>query len=252
MRRAALALLIGASALCAAPLRAQEGGRPPVGGVSSPVDAMIFYLARGPAGACGENCSEWIAAEGVVQWDTHKRLIAFLERLEKRKLPVILDVWEKSNFNVAVTLGRIIRDRGLDAIAGKTAVAQCAGKTEPQCFELKRGGVPLDAAVDAAVKCDFACVLMLAGGVRRTVPTAGEVVLSGMRIRNRLGLKVSDEHRTGLHSLFTDQFRLYLKQMGVSTEVADIVDRNSESSGSTTRLAPDDLVRLRIVTEPSP
>ena len=49
--------------------------RPPIGGFGSPPDGMIFYVARGAAGACGPGCSEWIAAEGTVQWDTHKRLI---------------------------------------------------------------------------------------------------------------------------------------------------------------------------------
>lgn len=47
--------------------------RPPIGGFGSPPDAMIFYVAHGAAGTCGPGCSEWIAAEGTVQWDTHKR-----------------------------------------------------------------------------------------------------------------------------------------------------------------------------------
>jgi len=46
---------------------AQTSQRPPVGGFGSPPDAMIFYVAHGPAGACGQGCSEWIAAEGTVQ-----------------------------------------------------------------------------------------------------------------------------------------------------------------------------------------
>ena len=58
----------------------QTPTRPAIGGFGSPPDAMIFYAARGAAGACGPGCSEWIAAEGTVQWDTHKRLIAILDR----------------------------------------------------------------------------------------------------------------------------------------------------------------------------
>ena len=56
---------------------------------SSP-DAMIFYVAHGAAGACGPGCADWIAAEGTVQWDTHKRLIAILDRQGGRKLPVVI------------------------------------------------------------------------------------------------------------------------------------------------------------------
>jgi hypothetical protein len=60
--------------------QAQTAQRPAVGGIGSPPDAMIFYVARGAAGACGQGCAEWIAAEGTVQWDTRKRLIAILDR----------------------------------------------------------------------------------------------------------------------------------------------------------------------------
>ena len=57
----------------------QTTTRPPVGGVGSPPDAMIFYVAQGAAGACGPGCSDWIAAEGTVQFDTNRRVIAILD-----------------------------------------------------------------------------------------------------------------------------------------------------------------------------
>ena len=47
---------------------AQTPQRPPIGGFGSLPDAMIFYVAHGAAGACGQGCSDWIAAEGTVQW----------------------------------------------------------------------------------------------------------------------------------------------------------------------------------------
>src|SRR5690242_4341121 len=107
-----LAALLGASA------RAESEGRPAIGGVTSPGGAMIFYLARGPEGSCGPKCTDWIAAEGVVEWDTFKRLLAFLQHLGERKAPVVLDIWGAGDLNVAVTLGKIIRDHQLDATAG--------------------------------------------------------------------------------------------------------------------------------------
>ncbi len=76
LRAAIFGGLIGlVAAGCA---EAQDPHRPAVGGIGSPVNAMIFYVAHGADGACGKGCSEWIAAEGTVQWDTHKRLIAIL------------------------------------------------------------------------------------------------------------------------------------------------------------------------------
>ena len=76
--------------------QAQTPQRPP--GFGSPPDAMIFYVARGAAGACGQGCSEWIAAEGTVQWDTHKRLLAILDRQAGRKLPVVIHSWGESRW----------------------------------------------------------------------------------------------------------------------------------------------------------
>ena len=236
----------------AAAAQAQTPQRPPVGGIGSPPDAMIFYVAKGPAGACGEGCSEWIAAEGTVQWDTHKRLIAILDRQAGRKLPLVIHTWGESNLNVATSLGRILRDRGLDATAGPTHAKACRGIPHADCFTLKRLGGPLIGVADmTAAECDFACVLILAGGVHRSLPADTKVVVAGMFIRNRLAPNVSDERREGLTSRFGEQFRMYLRDMGVEPELLDIIDKNAEQRRRTQLLAPD-WTRLKIVNMPSP
>jgi hypothetical protein len=231
---------------------AQTSQRPPVGGFGSPPDAMIFYVAHGPAGACGQGCSEWIAAEGTVQWDTHKRLINILDRQNGRKLPVIINSWGESNLNVATSLGRILRGRGIDTMAGPTGVEACRGKPEAECFALKRPGGPLEARMNApdAVGCDLACVLILAGGVHRSLPASTRVILSSMSIHNRLAPNVSRDEREGASTRFGELFRIYLHDMDVETELLDIVDRNSEARRQT-ELPPSEWTRLRIVTETS-
>jgi hypothetical protein len=234
------------------PTRAQDGLRPPVGGVISPADAMIFYLARGREGACGPNCSEWIAAEGIVEWDTFKRLFAFLARLGERKIPVILNVWGESDLKVAMSLGRIVRDRGLDVSAGKTVVAGCADATEVACIALKRSGKSLDAAIDiSAVECDTVCVLILAGGVHRTLPAEAKVIIGPTHVRDRLAPNVSEERQKGLLAYYGDQYRIYLKQMGVATDVVGIIEQNAVS-GRATQIARADWLRLGIVTGLAP
>ena len=231
--------------------QAQTPERPPVGGIGSPPDAMIFYVAHGDVGACGPGCSEWIAAEGTVQWDTHKRLLNILDRQAGRKLPVVINTRGQSSFNVATSLGRILRDHGIDTTMGSTEVEVCRGKSEAECFALKRPGGPLDAKVTVPVApCDLACVLMLAGGVHRNLPAGSKVVVSGMAIHNRLAPNVSEERRVGLTARFGELFRIYLREMGVETELLDIVDRNSET-GRHTELLPSEWVRLRIVTATS-
>jgi hypothetical protein len=226
----------------------QTAARPPVGGFGSPPDAMIFYVAHGATGACGPGCSDWIAAEGTVQWDSHKRLIAILDRQAGHKLSVVIRTWGASALNVATSLGRILRDRGIDATAGHTEVDACRDKPDTDCFALKRPGGPLDARLDqSAPRCDTACVLMLAGGVHRSLPPGTQMILEGMTIRNRRAPNVSDEHREGMTTYFDTQFRIYLHEMGVDPGLLDIVDRNS-ASHRTTELPSSEWSRLGIVT----
>jgi hypothetical protein len=245
-------MFIGLMALVAGGFaRAQTPQRPPVGGIGSPPDAMIFYVARGAIGACGPGCSEWIAAEGTVQFDTHKRLINILDRQAGRKLPVVIHSWGESNLNVATSLGRILRDRGIDTTAGPTEVEACNGKPEAECFALKRPGGPLDAKMKGPeTPCDLACVLILAGGVHRILPAGTKVILSGMFIHNRLAPNVSRDERAGATARFDEQFRIYLRDMGVETELLDIVDRTSDVRRRI-ELPPSEWLRLRIVTASS-
>jgi len=243
-----MTVLGGLMSLIAAGLaEAQTPQRPPVGGIGSPPDAMIFYIARGAPGACGPGCSEWIAAEGTVQWDTHKRLINILDRQMGRKLPVVIHSWGESNLDVATSLGRILRARGIDATMGPTEVEACSGKSDAECFALKRPGGPLEAKIKRPDDpCDLTCVLILAGGVHRSLPAGARVVLSGMSIHNRMAPNVSKGEQVGATARFDELFRIYLRDMGVETELLDIMDNISDGR---IELPPAEWTRLRIVTE---
>ncbi len=236
---------------CGAALAQEPPGqpqRPAVGGIGSSPDAMIFYVAHGAQNACGPGCSDWIAAEGAVQWDTHKRLFSILDRQAGRKLPVVIHIWGESNLNVATSLGRILRDRGVDATVGSTEVEACNGKSDAECFALKRPGGPLDARLKSPdAPCGLACVLVLAGGVHRSLPPGSRVVLTGMFIHNRMAPTVSQEARDTLPGKFGEQFRKYLRDMGVDTELLDIVDRQSESKRGV-EIPAADWARLHVVT----
>ncbi len=248
LRAFLLAALAAVANLSAA--TAQTTPRPPVGGFGSPADAMIFYAAHGADGSCGPGCSDWIAAEGTVQWDTYKRLINILDRQGGRKLPLVIHAWGESNLNVAVGLGRILRERGIDTMDGATDVAACKDKNDADCFALKRPGGPLDAVLNAKeARCDIACVLILAGGIHRGLLPGTRVILTGMEIRNRVAPNVSDEHRGSLTAIFGEQFRLYLREMGIDTELLDVVDHNNAERRAT-EVPPSDWTRLHLVTSP--
>ena len=226
----------------------QDPARPPVGGVTSPQGSMIFYAAHGGDEACGAHCSDWTAAEGVVQWDTFRRLFAFLDRFGAHKMPLVLNVWGGGDIRTAMSLGRIVRQRGLDASAGTTVVAGCAKATDADCFALKRGGQPLDARLDTSfVECDLICVLVLAGGVHRSLPADAKVVIGGMDIRNRLAPNVSEEHDKGMHIYYDEQLDLYLSQMGVNPQIVSIMERDSKTHKATT-LTNNDWLKLGLVT----
>jgi hypothetical protein len=229
---------------------AQAQQRPPIGLYGSPQDAMIFYVAHGPPGTCGPGCSDWIAAEGTVQWDSWKRLIAILDRQAGRKLPLIIHSWGPSNLNVATSMGRILREHGMDATAGATEVEACAGRSDADCFAVKRPGGPLDATLSVPdPACDLACVLVLAGGVHRSLPEGARVVLTGRSIHNRRAPNVSTEQRDSLTVIFGEQYRKYLLEMGVEPGLVDIVDGIGEG-GRPLVVPPADLARLHIVTPP--
>ncbi|MBP1296814.1 hypothetical protein [Bradyrhizobium elkanii] len=235
-------------ALAAAGL-AQAQTRPPVGGVNSAPGAMIFYVAHGAPDACGPGCSDWIAAEGAVLWDTYKRLLAILDRQNGRKLPVVINVKPGSDLTVAASLGRILRGRGIDAAVAATEVEACTGKSEEECFALKRPGGPLDAKEKlSSVPCELACVLMLAGGVHRSLPPGNRVILTArMQIYDRLAPNVSAEHRDSLTTIFTDQFRRYLSEMGIDHELFDVTA--DKAGGRYVEVPASEWARLHLVTQ---
>ncbi len=143
----------------------------------------------------------------------------------------------------------MLRDSGIDTTEGTTEVEACDGKSEADCFALKRQGGPLDARINRTdPRCDLPCVLILAGGVRRSLPPGTRMALTGGFISNRLAPNMSDEAREGLKARHGELFRLYLRQMGVDPELLDMVDRNWEY-GEATLLPPSEWTRLRIVTD---
>jgi hypothetical protein len=240
-------LAIGGSNVTLGQTRSGGEARPAVGGVASLPDAALIYPAQGAPGACGENCSHWLAAEGTIHWDGHTRFTAALDRFADRKHPIFLNVRGQSDLNVAMSIGRLLRERGYDIGVGQTIADQCRGLNDSDCVALKRSGVSLPASLSSIGTCDVACVLILAGGVRRTLPEDTTIVIQNTKITNRLGLNVSDEHREGVHAHFYEQSKLYFAQMGVDPVLADLIDANFGTARST-RLSRADVIRLRIVT----
>jgi hypothetical protein len=127
-------------------------------------------------------------------------------------------------------------------------VATYANMEEADCFALKRTGQVLDASIDtSSVECDLACVMVLAGGVHRTLPADARVVIGSVQITNPLVPNISQDIKQGLHTYYDDQIGLYLAQMGVDPQLVDIMDRNAKAKRAT-QLTNSDWLRLGIVT----
>jgi hypothetical protein len=219
-------------------IRASAGGTP---------DALAIYVARGPAGACGEKCDEWLAVEGAVDPQGVQRLIAALDRLGARKVPVVLDLRGDGDLRSAMSIGRILRERGFEATVGRTRLVECAEPLQPKCTALKWVGDPVQAAVVPSKVCGVPCVLSLAGGVRRTLPRATTVVIAGATVGNWFGLYAVEPYREGRNLRTPDLVKLYLTQMGVDPRLADMMEENDVWS-RTRELSRADIARLRIVT----
>ena len=226
---------------------AAQGTASSPGGTASMPDALMVYVARGPAGACGERCDEWLAVEGTVDRDGPRRFTAALDRLGTRRIPVVLNFRGASTFNSAMSIGKLMRERGFEATVGQTLVEGCEDPLAASCIALKRSGKPVQAKLIPSKVCDVACVLGLAGGVRRTVPEATTVVIGSMFVPNRIGLQAEEPFRDGRHTRFRDLIKLHLTQMGVDPQVADMMEDNY-ASRRRIELSREDVARLRIVT----
>jgi Tfp pilus assembly protein PilF len=226
---------------------AAQGTASSTTGFGSMPDVLMVYVARGPVGACGEKCDEWLAVEGTVDREGPRRFTAALDRLGTRKIPVVLNFRGSSGLTNAMSIGRLLRERGFEATVGQTLVDGCEDPLAASCIALKRSGKPVQARLVPSKVCDIACVLGLAGGVRRTVPDATTVVITGMWIPNRIGVEAVAPFREGRHAHFHDLIKVHLTLMGVDPQVADMMEERY-ASGRRIGLSREDIARLHIVT----
>ncbi|MBV8835382.1 MAG: tetratricopeptide repeat protein [Alphaproteobacteria bacterium] len=227
-----------------------QGTKSSDSGFAALPDALVAYVAHGPAGACGPGCDEWLAVEGTVDREGPRRVTAALDRLGARKLPVVLDFRGPSGFGPAMSIGKILRERGFDTTVGRTLVDECDDdQLNDRCTGLKRAGKPLPATLVASAACRTDCLLGLAGGVRRTVPAATRVVIGSIFSPNRIGLATIPVFREGRVERIRDLIRAHLAQMGFDPRVSDMIGENYDSTQAI-EVSREDVVRLRIATEP--
>ena len=221
--RAALLLLLVLA--CAAPgsAGARETKSAPAPAQKNPllsVPPLVFYTAQGEPGACGRNCSEWIAAEGRFAPGSSQGLRELLRRVGGRTLPIFFHS-PGGLQSEALVIGRIMRSRGMTAGVAKTLPRDCStdGTGAKTCSALKQSGRVLFSdfrSLDAT--CSSACVYALAGAKTRRVPPGARLgvhtskVVKMYRDGRISAVGVTPEGKAVLNK----QERDYLRAMGLA------------------------------------
>ncbi len=251
-----LALLFAAAA---------EAGEP-----RSPFEEpMRFVVVRSNSPLCGDVCPEWISAQGTVKGDTANKLKAVLNKLGRKRLPIVI-ASPGGDVDGALATGRLIRANKLEVAVGLTYFATCSPE-DKGCKAEAQGGYR-GSVTDWGGFCNSACPWILAGGVRRLVGTAGylgvhqitttmikEMVTYKTEYRivkgkkKVVGKKIVSRKRTGSYKTtklgagIVKRLRAYQKEMGVE---AGFLDRaQAVPAADILRLDIAELMRLKLVTD---
>jgi hypothetical protein len=132
-----------------------------------PLEPMQIVMVKSSEPGCEPNCPEWIAAQGMIDAETLPKFKKLFRVLGSRKLPILID----SGGGVvddSLTIGRLIRAKGLDVIVSKTTFQPCRD-VDPGCKSGIVNGVARGVSNARLSKCASSCAFILAAGERRIV-----------------------------------------------------------------------------------
>jgi hypothetical protein len=219
-------LLLCVTALAAAPaLAAPARQQAPDIYASIRRQPMIFFVARGEPGACGPGCSEWIAAEGMIDPDASKRLRDFVGNLPRRDLPIFFNS-TGGLAGQAVLLGEAMREYRTTAGVGRTMPEGCRGSVNEACRRIIKSKREHKARlVTASARCLSACVYALVGASVRRVARDAQLGVHTLRMPAHAGtepqgpqMSVAEAH----HLL-----KRYMIEMGVDPALIDVAAKVS-------------------------
>jgi len=120
---------------------------------------MKFVRVVSAAPSCGQNCPEWISAEGQIDVGIAQVFARFIAGLGGRRLPMLISSPGGSTSD-AMAMGRLIRAQHLVVAVGHSVLSPCPGGAA-SCSPTP--GAP----ATFGAYCLSACTLVLAGGVER-------------------------------------------------------------------------------------
>jgi tetratricopeptide (TPR) repeat protein len=132
---------------------------------------MKIEVVRHADPKCGDQCADWIAAQGRIDPGTPAKFRAMLASLGNRRLPVFVDSTGGS-LEASYEIGRMIRARNLAVYVTRTELAPCPS-TREVCRKAELARVRFGLPRGKLASCASACTNVLASGVVRSVgPTA--------------------------------------------------------------------------------
>jgi hypothetical protein len=200
---------------------------------------MQFYLAKGDDNACGDGCSEWIAAEGSFDSDAEARLHKFVGQLSGRKLPIFFNS-PGGIVAQAIGVGRLLHEFQMTAGVAQTVPQACARDLGSQaCLDAKRSGRQLGAELQTArAQCNSACIYALIGAkIRQVLPGSRLGIHSDrlVRIYSDGHMVAPDDNdlspseRANLEENRA-QLKRYVVEMGMSPELVDAAAKVAHES----------------------
>lgn len=135
--------------------------------------AMTFALGRlSGSKACGPPCAEFMVAKGEIGFTSVLEYVGARQRAGDRNLPIILES-PGGIIGGAKLIARLWRDAGLTVIVAGTR-ATC-GPDTASCAEADAGDGVRTYEITRSGYCASACLIMLAGGVRRLTAPAAQI-----------------------------------------------------------------------------
>ena len=205
-------------------------------------EPMIFFVAKGAPNACGPGCSEWIAADGLIDLEAVKRLLDFVAALPRRDLPIFFHS-RGGNTSQAMAIGAILREHRMTAGVGRTLPDGCRNGIDEACRRLMQSKSEHKARlITAGARCFSNCVYALVGASVRQVARDTQLGIHSNRtvripgnVQNGPLQTVDDVNRI---------LKLYVIEMGVDPGLIDAAAKISADSMRV--LTRDEIARFGI------
>jgi hypothetical protein len=220
---AALAFVLALPGLLAAGAAARADLRPPARMRGEPPMRIVRVFSADPA--CAPNCPEWLSAEGRIGQGAAADLAAALERLNGRRLPILIHS-PGGSVQDAIAMGELIRAKGLAVAVARTLITNCPERA-PRC------PTGPGRAITGGAMCASACVFVLAGGVQRLVGPASLIGVHQMTtvVKETEGLAHLTSTRKFYEQRGVDaEVNAYLTAMGVGDPVMALMRKTPAAS----------------------